>query len=104
MWSVFENVSLIVLAIAGPRLLLSSRSTNFAIVVYMLAIAGWVLPLSWLPFYLIPLTLLSRRSCLQCGYDLRASNSRCPECGTPVRSTVVRADEPGTAGSETCAR
>ena len=23
--------------------------------------------------------LLSRRSCLQCAYDLRASNSRCPE-------------------------
>jgi len=46
--------------------------TNLAIVVYVLVIFGWIVLLSRLLSYVIPLTLFSRRTCLQCGYDLRA--------------------------------
>ena len=57
----------------------------------MLAFA--VLPLAWF----VARRRLRRRLyrlrnglCLQCGYDLRASEGKCPECGMAIPADVVR--------------
>ncbi len=58
---------------------------------------GWGVTVPFYALFIFTLTLpvgrfLRRRyrrkplpgTCLQCGYDLRASPDKCPECGTPV--------------------
>jgi len=62
-----------------------------------------ILPIAWLALVGLPhyRNRINRRlrlrggSCLNCGYDLRASPERCPECGTVVEGKSMPLKAPG---------
>jgi hypothetical protein len=62
------------------------QSTHHAIVPYWLAL-GATAPLPAFAAWLVVRRRrrARRRSCANCGYDLRATPDRCPECGQSVR-------------------
>jgi hypothetical protein len=55
---------------------------------WFLALLFGICPTLWLQWRRRQQRLASAGSCLECGYDLRATPDRCPECGTVAAKSV----------------